>query len=741
MNNKRLNINSLINISVVVTLLVIAIISFIIIPARVSAYGFFYAFELTSRDDLLASSFTESPDVDSYDYSEDGGVEGTGAVDTANKNGIWTTKKAYAGHKNTDDEYEISGSFHNTDDIGYGAIGFTSSQTATLNNENYPTPSLGLGVSFHGSGGDITSNGVSIDDFSLDGDILTGWYYYWIQLYYHEDSTYTIEFTIYSIDEFGVLDEVIYENQFSNIENSDIEDSEKIYGYFATKGDRFDRVDNFSVYGDKPHRVSPPAPTSIRSYTNDYTGDVYLGGDFIELGISKYGSFGTSADDDIPEGFFGTEVRENIGMSTNPSGFGKEPDLRMDYFMPGSEEERWNIGYELGDDKYTGTNSGINYQTDINDNVVTDLSSGNTLKAESVGTLNDTLETKQVISFNRTDKYFKNEVTLKNVSDQTTKSVRYMRSFDPDNTVDQAGDYDTTNTIPFTHEAGDGKAVVIADTSHNDEDPVYLINGSRSPIVFYSADPRARVSTFGFDNEDPYAPEAYDEALPKGTSIMDDIAITINFDVGELEPGESETVVFYTSLDNRDFSLVLQDINNETANYSNDKNGDGIIDSYQRSVKSFNSEVTNKPVSLEVDNACDIDSAHIQPADNDIKDAGYNYPNGLLNFKLDCHDIGFTANIKQYYHDVFPAGFKARKFNPNSKSYFDIPGANITSQTIYGHNVTVLSYQAKDGDILDIDDEEDGIIIDPAGLGVLSVGSPNTGVNSLNNWLLNIKKY
>lgn len=58
-----------------------------------------------------------------------------------------------------------------------------------------------------------------------------------------------------------------------------------------------------------------------------------------------------------------------------------------------------------------------------------------------------------------------------------------MRSFDPDNTVDQGGDYTTRNYIPFTHQAGDGKAVVVADTGWSDEDPVYLINGSRSPRV------------------------------------------------------------------------------------------------------------------------------------------------------------------------------------------------------------------------------------------------------------------
>src|SRR5690606_21449448 len=97
----------------------------------------------------------------------------------------------------------------------------------------------------------------------------------------------------------------------------------------------------------------------------------------------------------------------------------------------------------------------------------------------------------QVISFNSDDKFFKNTVTLKNVSDSSTlESVRFFRSFDPDNTVDQSGSYTTRNSIDFTHAAGDGKAVVQASTANDDNDPVYLgtggaEGGTRSPIFFY----------------------------------------------------------------------------------------------------------------------------------------------------------------------------------------------------------------------------------------------------------------
>lgn len=60
------------------------------------------------------------------------------------------------------------------------------------------------------------------------------------------------------------------------------------------------------------------------------SGDVFLGGEYIELGISQYGSFGT--DQNKPSGFFGTAARNNIGMSSDLDGFDTGTDWRMDFF-------------------------------------------------------------------------------------------------------------------------------------------------------------------------------------------------------------------------------------------------------------------------------------------------------------------------------------------------------------------------------------------------------------------------
>lgn len=476
------------------------------------------------------------------------------------------------------------------------------------------------------------------------------------------------------------------------------------------------------------------ALAGARSSVNGTTGDVFLGGDYIEVGVSRAGSFGT--DGNAPGGFFGTAARTRIGMSTNPTGFGVAPDLRMDFFMPGSPEERWSVGYTLSGTQVAGSNALLRGATDISDNVVTDESSGTKLQARSIGTFNSRLQVTQVVSFNVSEKFFRNEVTLKNVGADPLTSVRYMRSFDPDNTVDQGGEYETRNYIPKTHAAGDGAAVVVADTSLNNSDPVYQANGSRSPILFYSSDERARVSTFGFSNGNPYAASAYDAALPKGTSIDDDQAITIATDVGALSPGSSQTFVYYTSLDNRDFEEVLQDIGNQetpgptiAGPNNGDGNGDGTPDSEQPHVQYVSNPVAGDGhyVTLQTVGCGTIESLGLKDARDYGPDNQYIYPLGLVDFEVTCANPGDTTTVTLFYDEAYDtASWTARKYI--NGAFIPVPGASFGTAMVGGRPVTTLTYQITDGGELDADGQVNGTIIDPAGPAVLvPAAAPSTG--------------
>lgn len=310
-----------------------------------------------------------------------------------------------------------------------------------------------------------------------------------------------------------------------------------------------------------PHKAGARFAAGARTYFNRSTGDMYLGGDFLELGISRYGYIGALSPD-VPVNFYGHAINDDdggISLGTNPSGFGNSPDLRMDYVRPGSPEDRWAVGYKIEDSEFYASNS-LNSDLYDDSNIgdvgiknvtVRNQSTGTKLQAQIVGTYNKHVQVTQTISFNAHDKFIKNIVTLKNVSSETIGNVRFMNSLDPDNTEDQNGEFNTHNVILHTISAGDNVSAVSADTSNNSSDPVFLVNHTRSPILLFSSDNRARVSTFGFANGNPYDENAYDGTHSKGYSVDDDIAISIAFDVGSLSPNTSATFTYYTSVDNR----------------------------------------------------------------------------------------------------------------------------------------------------------------------------------------------
>lgn len=101
-----------------------------------------------------------------------------------------------------------------------------------------------------------------------------------------------------------------------------------------------------------------PDPWDARSMVNSQ-GELFLGGNVIELGISGWGDFGTMYAK--PDTFYGTAVRSQIGMSHDPDQFGQDEDIRMDYFLPGSPEERFAVGYQSAGSTYTNSNSARMY--------------------------------------------------------------------------------------------------------------------------------------------------------------------------------------------------------------------------------------------------------------------------------------------------------------------------------------------------------------------------------------------
>lgn len=287
--------------------------------------------------------------------------------------------------------------------------------------------------------------------------------------------------------------------------------------------------------------------------------ELFLGGNYIELGISAWGNFGTEGDK--PAGFYATDADDRLGMSADHDGFNNgNENLNVDYFLPGSPFETFSVGYKVGED-VDWTN---NYALGGNKNmptVITDQSAGDLLQARIVSTWAGIMEITQIVSFRVNQKFFRNNVTVKNISGDNWDGARYFRTFDPDNTQYLGGLFETDNTITHTIEE-DGKAVVKAETFEG-TDPIFLAYGSRAPIFFYSKAAGSVASISQGWTADPYDAEVYETPLDKGVTDRGDYAIGINWETGPLAAGQSKSFIYYTSLDERDFEEVEEDIEEE----------------------------------------------------------------------------------------------------------------------------------------------------------------------------------
>lgn len=155
-----------------------------------------------------------------------------------------------------------------------------------------------------------------------------------------------------------------------------------------------------------------------------------------------------------------------------------------------------------------------------------------------------------------------------------------------------------------------------------------------------------------------------------------------------------------------------------------DGNGDGIKDSLQPHIASFVSPVTGRYVTIAVPSACTLPKTTVITATaNSTQDTTYRYPLGMADFAAYCTTPGFAATIKLYFHDAEAGNYTARKFIKGT--YATISAANISTTVIGGKPVLTLGYTAIDGNVAtDNDGIADGIITDPAGLGVqTSTGS------------------
>ncbi len=262
--------------------------------------------------------------------------------------------------------------------------------------------------------------------------------------------------------------------------------------------------------------------------------EIFLQGQYLSLGINGSGTLGTRAT--APVGFVTDAVNGYIrlGLVGDTDGFGKGAAPTRDAMLAGTPVESFSIGYDIGAKHYTSVNSERNGKSEVAGGVSSDLSSNGVGKAGWTGATTEGVKVAQTMSLADGAKYIKVDVTLTNTTGKAVADLRYMRSIDPDH----GAGFDTVNTV--IEQGGDGaNGALIA---------AYASSG-KTPLFYYTADDRAKVSTFkGYVNENPDAAATFDTAPAEGYSLKGDNAININFGLGTLAAGRSTTFTFYMGI-------------------------------------------------------------------------------------------------------------------------------------------------------------------------------------------------
>lgn len=297
--------------------------------------------------------------------------------------------------------------------------------------------------------------------------------------------------------------------------------------------------------------------TGARSCTS-VSGDVFLGGKYIEVGISEEGSFGTveraplysSPGIDAVKGdkiYFhpDTSGGNRIGMVSNASETGEESGWNSetsDFFLPAAINEAWLLGWQNGlrargstistNDSYAS--HGIASVSTVNKSTMYLLCAETTIM-----TVHD-IKIVQRVFFEPDDKNFQTSVEITNLCGMDIEHMRFMRTFDPDHGVKMTSSPITHNVIG--NEQLDAKGVSV--TAYTTED--------KAPFIYFSDDPRATAGWGGFWIASPFEvtePGNNRYSIKKGAECKQDYNVFIYYDIPLLKNGETTKLNYFSSLD------------------------------------------------------------------------------------------------------------------------------------------------------------------------------------------------
>jgi hypothetical protein len=305
--------------------------------------------------------------------------------------------------------------------------------------------------------------------------------------------------------------------------------------------------------GPSPNLVPPPAAKDSRSEAMAGS-EVFLQGNFVEVGVSGWGTFGTDAA--APRGFH-TFGRSNLGVVADFQRDGWEagdPSQTGDYILPGSPFEGWAIKWgntenpnyaNFGGSSWSTTSTGImnNRETGMESAVWVGEIAGS-LRGEHLRLI-------QTVSAGAGDLFFVVNVQVTNTGTVALPTVRYLRCVDPDMEADWGGDYATSNYVAYQprHPENSNKALVVAQG---------LMNGMTLGLGAYDWRATASVSLGWAMDPDGVYDNLFEP--PQSDPSIGDSAIAMAFALGDLAPGQSVSFDFAYILNEPDLDPALDSL-------------------------------------------------------------------------------------------------------------------------------------------------------------------------------------
>lgn len=202
-----------------------------------------------------------------------------------------------------------------------------------------------------------------------------------------------------------------------------------------------------------------------KTFAQLVSGEVFLQGDYVEVGIAKNGSFGT--DGNAPSGYHPRGVGTLLGFVADVGKDGwstGSPNYAGDYFLPGSPQEGWDVQVGTNWAKAWRGSGGTSFTGGLTGSCTDYVSSGSVTEGSWEGSVGD-LGIKAVTTVKKDKLFFVTVVTLINNGVSTLKDIYYDRTVDPDQDVatpGSGGSFVTNNKVLFALPNPDNKSLVSA---------------------------------------------------------------------------------------------------------------------------------------------------------------------------------------------------------------------------------------------------------------------------------------